>query len=206
MSDIVLNVKTRKTGKQISKQYRRENLVPGVFYMNGQPGIPVLSDPLSLRHFVYTKVTKVINLNIEGENQTRQCILKDVSFHPVSDKILHFDLLGVAEGQLMQVEIPVILTGGIPIGVRDGGVMQQSLHKIPVKCTPQYLPSHVELNVADLKLGKSIHIRDLSFENVVFELPADTVIVQIAQPKAAQTETTATATEEAAEESKEAAE
>ena len=183
MSDIVLNVKSRKTGKQISKQYRRENLVPGVYYMNGQPGIPVLSDPLSLRHIVYTKVTKVINLNIEGDSETKKCILKNVSFHPVTDKLLHFDLLGVAEGQTMQANVPVILIGGIPIGVREGGNMQQSLHKIPVKCTPQYLPSHIELNIAGLKMGKSIHVRDLNYEGVVFDLPGETVIVQIAQPR-----------------------
>jgi large subunit ribosomal protein L25 len=94
MKEVVLKVKKEKLEASLNK-IRKEGLIPGVYYINGEPGIPVATDFLSLRNIVYTSSTKLIKLQIEGEEQTKDCVLKDIKFHPVSDQILHFDLLGL---------------------------------------------------------------------------------------------------------------
>ena len=101
---ITLKVEKRETGKQISKRFRREGKVPGIYYHKGEDSIPILSEPLALRPVVFTKETHIINLEIEGE-ETKECVLKDITFDPVTDQITHFDLIGLTRGQIMTFDL-----------------------------------------------------------------------------------------------------
>ena len=91
MNEQLLQVQKRETGKNSAKKIRNEGMVPGIFYIKGEDSIPLAATPLSLRDFVYTSHTKVIDLKIEGEDEPRQCVLKAVNFDPVTDKLIHFD-------------------------------------------------------------------------------------------------------------------
>lgn len=183
MKEIALNVKKRVTGKQDVKRMRKEGLIPGVYYMNGEAGIPITSDFMSLRDIVFTSSKKVINLNIDGE-ASKSCVLKDVKFHPVTDKILHFDLLGLNPDRKLKMQVPVVLKGQ-SVGVRRGGKIQQFLHIAKIKCLPKDLVDALEIDITNLDLGKSIHIRDIAIENVEFEVPGDTIIVSCNVPRGA---------------------
>ena len=182
MKEIALNVKKRVTGKQDVKRMRKEGLIPGVYYTNGEDGIPIVSDFMSLRGIVYAASKKVINLNIEGEAAPKNCVLKDVKFHPVTDQILHFDLLGLNPGKVIKMQIPVVLKGQA-VGVRKGGKVQHTLHTCKIKCLPKDLIDAIEVDISNLDLGKSIHIRDISIENIEFEVPSDTLIVACNVPR-----------------------
>ena len=92
MAQIPLKVKRRETGKQASKKLRRDGYVPGVFYFKGEESIPIYTDPLSLRPIVYTSLSRVIKLDIEGAEEPRNCVLKDINFHPVTDRITRHSL------------------------------------------------------------------------------------------------------------------
>jgi len=185
MKEVILNVKKRETGKQSLNKIRKEGLIPGVFYMDGKPGIPIATDFMSLRDIVFTSSKKKIKLNIEGENETKDCVLKDIKFHPVTDQILHFDLLGLNPEKKLTVEVPVVLKGQ-SVGVRRGGKLQQSLHKVTIKCYPKHLVDALEVDVTNLDLGKSLHIRDLSFKGIDFVVPGETIIVVCKVPRGVQ--------------------
>ena len=95
----------------------------------------------------------------------------------------HFDLLGVVEGQKLNVEIPFKLTGQ-SIGVRNGGKMQHVLHKVKVTCLPKDLVESIEVDITNLKLGQSVAIKDLSgLEELEFGISTDTVICHVARPR-----------------------
>jgi large subunit ribosomal protein L25 len=175
MSQITLKVEKRETGKQIAKQYRREGKVPGVYYIKGEESIPILSEPLALRPIVFTKETHIISLEMEGE-EPKECVLKDITFDPVTDKITHFDLIGLSRGETMNFEVPVVVTGASP-GVREGGILQQNIHKLNIKCRPSKLPSKVEVDISELELGSSIYIGSLNLEDVEIEASDETPIV-----------------------------
>lgn len=185
MKEVILKVKKRETGKQSLNKIRKEGLIPGIFYMNGEPGIPIAADFMSLRNIVFTSSKKKIKLEIEGESETKDCVLKDVKFHPVTDQILHFDLLGLKPDKKLTVEVPVVLKGQ-SIGVRKGGKLQQSLHKTTIRCYPKDLVDALEVDVTNLDLGKSLHIRDLSIEGIEFLVPGETIIVVCKVPRGVQ--------------------
>lgn len=182
MSDIKLPAKKRElTTKGAVNQSRKEGFVPGVFYSKGVDPISITVSELALKPFVYTSETHLINLEIEGHEPLR-CILKDIQFDPVSDRIIHVDLYGVTVGQTLQIQVPVQIIGNA-VGIKEGGKLQVQLHKIDVECLPKDIPDHIELTVTNLGIGDSIHAGDIKIENVKILTPEDVVIVTVAAPK-----------------------
>jgi large subunit ribosomal protein L25 len=90
--------------------------------------------------------------------------MKDVQFHPVSDKPLHFDLIALKEGETIQIEVSVHLVGNA-IGVKEGGVVQHILHKLDVECLPKNIPSHIDVDVSELNVNDSLKVGDIKADN-----------------------------------------
>lgn len=183
MAEYILNAKKRAlTTKGALTQLRKNGFVPGIYYIKGGEPIPVEVMETAINTFVFTSETHIIKLKIEGESEL-ECIVKDVQFDPVTDKVVHFDLIGVTRGQVMQVEIPVLLKGNA-IGVKAGGKLQLELHKLEIEVLPVNIPDHVEIDVTGLNVGESIHVRDLKFEKFTILNNSDLPVVSVTALKA----------------------
>lgn len=190
MATINLSAKTRALGTKRSRnEVRNRGSVPGIFYSKKDQPIAIETPELSLKPLVYTSETHLVNLKIEGKEDFT-CVVKDVQFDPVTDKIIHFDLMGININEKIEIEVPVLYTG-TPVGVRDGGIVQHNLHKLLVECFPNEIPDKLEVNISELKIGSSIHVEDLSFEKVAIVTSPDTVVVSVVAPRAEKVETPA---------------
>ncbi|MBL7998431.1 MAG: 50S ribosomal protein L25 [Candidatus Kapabacteria bacterium] len=194
MSEVLLNAQKRGTGKKTAKDIRRAGNVPGIFYVNGTTPIAISTRSLDMRPIVYTKDAKIIKLNIEGQGEAYNCVLKDITFDPITDKMTHFDLHGFAADALVEFEVPVRITGQ-SIGVRDGGKLEHVLHKVTVKCLPANLPEHIDVDVTTLKINSSIHVKDLSVSNVAFITKGELTVVSVTPPRLSDDTAAAGATE-----------
>lgn len=183
MKEVTLKVKKRETGKQSSKAYRREGLVPGIYYSRGGENLNILTDPLSLRSIVYTSLTKIVDLVVE-EEEARRCVLKSVDFDPITDSIMHFDLQGINPGEKLTVEVPFVLKGQ-SVGVRSGGLLSQSVYRTKITCLPKDLPESIELDISTLKIGQSLYVKDAHMEGVEIALPDEAIICSIVKPRVA---------------------
>ncbi len=182
MEKTVLNANLRKTGtKSELNRLRNTGRVPGVFYSRVSETLPIDVSEKDINPIVFTAETHLISLQVDGHEEY-ECIVKDVQFDPVTDRVVHFDLLGLIKGEAFQLEVPVQLIGS-PIGVKEGGVIQHSLHKLEIECLPKDIPQHLEVNIAQLKIGDSIHVGDLNFENIKILNPKDSVVAAITHPK-----------------------
>ena len=195
MSEIILKAEKRDTGKKGAKKVRASGMIPGIYYTEGSESIPVAVHPLALRPIVYTAHKKIFDLYIDDSTQPLECVLKDTFFHPVTDKILHFDLFGVKSGKMMGVEVPIILKGQA-IGVRDGGVLQHTTHRVKLHCLPADMPDSFEVDISNLSIGKSVHVKDIAREGIHFDVALDTVIVSCLHPRLVKEETPVAATTE----------
>lgn len=165
MAERILAAQKREiTTKGAVKSLRREGRVPGVIYASGFEPIAFSVNEKDIIPIVFTKENYVINLQVEGE-KNHLAIMKDVQFHPVSDRVVHFDLHALTEGQLIQVEVPLNFVGQAA-GVKAGGTLKLSSHKITIECLPKDIPSHLDINLAPLEAGQSIHAGSLNFENI----------------------------------------
>ena len=165
MREITLKAEVRKRVGKGSRALRREGKVPGVYYVSGENNIPVAVLEKSLKPLIYTSETHVINLALET-GETKNCILREIQFDPITDRPIHIDLLGLREDRAINVEVPVVVTGAIPVGVRDGGILQSFMHRLKISCLPKDIPEHIEINAENLKINQFVHVRDLKIENV----------------------------------------
>lgn len=181
MEKIVLEASERKSGKKSDRKNQRKNgRIPGVFYSRNIKPVSIDVPENAIKPLVFTGEAHLIGLKVNNEQY--DCIIKDVQFDPVTDRIVHFDLLGLTSGEKFTLEVPLISKGSA-IGIKDGGVLQQHLYKIEIECLPSDIPQHLEVDVTNLKIGDSIHISDLKFENIEILNQPTTVVVSVNHPK-----------------------
>ena len=183
-------------GKKAAKAMRKEGLIPCNLYgeaknADGAPEALSIACPMSeLRKIVYTPHIYVIKLVIDGEERT--AILKELQFHPVTDALLHVDFYEVNDQKPITVGIPVKLNG-LAQGVRDGGRMNLSIRKINVTAPYQVIPEHLDIDVTNLQLGKSIKVGDLSFEGLTLSTPAEVIVCSVKATRASRSAAAAAA-------------
>lgn len=182
MEKVVLEAKKRtKIDKASRSALRKEGRVPAIYYSKHHDPLAIDLSERALKPLVFTSKTHLISLNLDGQEDL-DCIIKDVQFDPVTEKIMHVDLLGLKKGEKIQIEVPIQLIG-TPIGIKEGGILQHILHKIEIECLPADMPEHIEINVAELKLGDSIHAGDLKFDNFSVINSAEVIIAAVTHPK-----------------------
>lgn len=181
MSEITLNARKREDYKESTlNQMRKKGVIPGIYYGHGVENITIAANELDLRPIIYTTESRIVNLKFE-DDKSFSCILKDVQFHPVSDKPLHFDLIAIKEGEVMNLEVSIHLTG-TAIGVREGGMLQHILHKLDIECLPANIPSHIDVDITGLNINDSFKVSDLKLDNIKILNDENASIVSVVPP------------------------
>jgi len=181
MDKIILNANTRTNFSKSSRNgLRRDGRVPGVFYSKHDKPMSIDVLEKAMKPLVFTSETHLIGLTVDGSEH--DCVIKDVQFDPVTDRIIHFDLLGLTSDEMFQLEVPVQFHGNA-VGIKEGGILQQTLHKLQIECLPKDIPQHLEVDVTNLKLGDAIHAGDLKYEGITILTQADAVVVAVTHPK-----------------------
>lgn len=160
MQIVQIDAQARESfGKKHTKAVRREGLVPAIIY-GGDNNTAVSVSPKAVKPLVYTPDFKLAEINVNGE--THKCILKDITFHPLTDEIVHIDFLRMIPNTPIKVEIPVDFKGKSP-GVKEGGKLIPQMRKVKVKTTPESIVDKVFVDISGLNLGGSVRVRDIEF-------------------------------------------
>ena len=110
MNEILLQAQRRQPGRSAARAMRRQSVVPGIFYFHGEEPIAVAAHELALRPLIRTSESHLVRMRLD-DGVEKTCILKDISFDPITDRPVHFDLQGVAADEAIAVEVPVNLVG-----------------------------------------------------------------------------------------------
>ena len=198
MKSIEINGSLRaETGKKATRELRKNDSVPCVLYginkdENGNQvatHFTVTND--GLRKLVYTPHIYVVDLNIDGKITT--AIMKDIQFHPVTDKILHVDFLQIDESNPIVMEVPVKLEG-LAEGVKAGGKLALQVRKLRVKALYNLIPEKLIIDVTSLGLGKTIKVGELKFEGLQLLNAKEAVVCGVKLTRAARGAQAAAAT------------
>jgi large subunit ribosomal protein L25 len=136
-------------------------MVPGVIY-GGAQEVNFVVKSLALKPFIYTPDFQLVEMKVEGKAYT--CILKDLQFNKVTDKLTHVDLLELVEGKKITANIPLKFTG-TAVGVKAGGKLEIRLKSVKVKTTPKYLRENIEVDLTNLELNQNIRVQDIVTDN-----------------------------------------
>ena len=182
MAEIILKANIREyTGRTSVNEARREGKVPGVFYLKNEKNIPIEVEALDLRPLIYTSESRIVDLQL-NDGSSELCVLREVQFDPITDDILHFDLMGLIRGQKIVFEVPVLLEG-TPVGVKSGGVLTQILHRVEVECMPKDLPEHIGADITHLETGETLTVSDLHIEGVEILNEPDQPVAIVGRPR-----------------------
>ncbi len=189
MKEITLKGQHRpETGKAANRELRKKEIIPCNLYgeargANGLPVAEAIAIPLAeLRRAVYTPDVLVCNLDIDGH--LHKAVIKELQFHPVSDAILHVDFYEITDSKPITVGIPVNLVGHAQ-GVRDGGRLSPAIRKISVTAPYSRIPEHLDVDVTNLRIGKSIKVGELHFDGVEIATNSEVIVCSVKMTRAA---------------------
>lgn len=184
MSVIPLTASKREMlGKGGARKTRAAGQIPGVLYGHGEDPIAVA---ISAREFeVALRQHKggnpIVNLAV-GTGGEYTALIRDVQYDPLTRGIVHLDFQHISLTEEIEVNVAVKLTG-LALGVKDGGgILETILRELEVRCLPTQIPSAIEIDVTNLNIGDSIHVRDLAVPNVTVLNDPDTTIATVVPP------------------------
>ena len=149
-------------GKAATRQLRSEEKVPGVIY-GGAKEINFSAPAAALKNIVYTAEFMVADLQIDGKGY--RCVLKDLQFDKVSDRLIHVDFLELVEDKKVTVTLPLKFKG-VPAGVKAGGKLVTKIKSLKVKTLPKDLRENIEIDISHLELNDNLRVEDVTAANM----------------------------------------
>lgn len=189
MAKSELTVKKReRTGKTGAAKVRKDGMIPAVIYGRGADPVSVEVSPEVLKKALSTESGRNTLLEINVENADARpalSILKEVQTDPLTGMPKHLDFQSIDPDAPLTVEAPVNIVGKSQ-GIRDGGILEEIERTFRIKCLPERIPDGIEVDITELQIGDSLHVRDISFPEglEVLNNPDDPVVMVIA-PRAA---------------------
>ena len=171
-----------ETGTKGSKALRLEGSIPGVLYYSGEKNVNITVDKSVLFHAMQSG-QRIFEIDQDGESQ--YTMIKELQYHPVTDAIIHIDLMRVRRSEKMTISVPLVLIGEA-IGIKEGGVLSQSMTQIEISCFPTDVPEHIEIDIEDLEINSARSVADIKIDNEDIEIVSNTNlnVVSITPPAA----------------------
>lgn len=183
MKTIEINGSFRKElGKKSSKELRKALNVPCVIY-GGKENIHFYSHENNFKNLVYTPEAHLVNLKIEDKEY--KVVLKEIQFHPVSDKIIHVDFTEVAANKPVIIGIPIRVLGD-SVGIKAGGKLRIRRRNLLVKGFANDIPEFLPIDITEVKIHQSIKVGDLSFDKIELLDPKRSMVLAVATSRVAQ--------------------
>jgi large subunit ribosomal protein L25 len=178
-----LNVEARQGGgKSVAGRLRSSGKIPAIIYGHTEP-TAITVDAREFRT-AFKRITEntIVELHLKGG--VREVLVKDYQKDNLTGQILHVDFYEFEKGKALRTRVPIRLVGN-PVGVKEGGILESLLHVLEVECLPKDLPEEIALDISELALDRSMHVRDLTLPPAVRALQSpDQVVCLVAHRKA----------------------
>jgi large subunit ribosomal protein L25 len=155
--------KREPASTRANPRLRKQDVIPGVLYGQGREPLPIQVERVKLRAAFQGDAGRnaILSLVIDGESAPVNAILKAMEIDRVRDRVTHVDLLAISMTETITAPVPVHLEGEA-VGVKlDGGMIEHSLHEVLVTALPGSVPTEILVDITELRIGHSIHVRDL---------------------------------------------
>jgi large subunit ribosomal protein L25 len=172
-------------GKGSARSLRAQGQIPAVIYGHGRAPQSLAIDNRELEKLLskISAESTVIELSMDGKSA--RTLIREIQRHPFKRQILHVDFQELVAGEKVTVRIPIVLSG-IPEGVRvDGGILDQTMRELEIEVDPANIPNRVDVDVNALRIGDSVHVRDIALpEGVTLVGEADSTVCVVSAPRA----------------------
>jgi large subunit ribosomal protein L25 len=174
-SNATLSAKAREgQGKGDNRKLRQTGFVPAVIYGHGEKtrSVAVNAHELELLFARVHVENTIIDLNVEGDKKAIRTLVREVQKHPARGEIVHVDFYQVHAGERVHIQIPLNFVG-TAVGVRNGGILQHTMDELDVRVSSDNIPASIEVDVANMEIGDSMHVSDLKIPEGIEVLDSD---------------------------------
>ncbi len=179
--EIAVTPRTEK-GSAAARRGRNQGLVPAIIYAKGKPG-----EAIYVKASDWEAISRhdVSLIALKGEGIDKLAVIKEVQINHLKDYYVHIDFNEVIRGEKATSLIAVHAKHGeIPVGVSQGGVLSQAMHELEVTCLPQDMPENLEVSIAGIELGSSLHVKDIVLpQGVTTHADPEAIVFHVMQPK-----------------------
>ena len=180
MKTIEINGSPRtELGKKSSKKLRMEGNVPCVIYGKNE-NVHFYTHENSFLGLVYSPDSHLVNLNLEDKKYN--LVVKDVQFHPVTDKIIHADFIETSDDKKIKISLPVKISGD-SAGVKAGGKLRIKRRYLNIKGFINDIPEFIPVDITNVKINHSVKVSDISIPNIEITDPKITTILTVASSR-----------------------
>ncbi len=186
MADVVLTAELRdERGSRPAGRLRREGRVPAVLYGLGTDTVPVVVPARALNHILTSGANTLVTLQLDGDDALT--LVRQVQRHPTRGELLHVDFVRIRRDVAVAAEVALHLEGE-PVGVRDGGLLEQQIFQLAIEAKPEAIPHEITVDVSALEIGGQLHLSEITLPaGVISTLDPETLIAQIAAPRVQET-------------------
>lgn len=181
--------KREGTGKGVARKLRQAGRVPVVLYGRELEAMHLSVDAREA-DYLFRSISvdnTIVDLKVEGVKEPFETLVREIQMHPWRGSMLHVDFLRIQADVEVDLEVPVHLHG-VPAGVRlNGGVLEQVIHEVPIRCLPSRIPAEIVLDVTNLELNQALHVSDIVLEaGISLRMPGDQTVCMVAVPRVAE--------------------
>lgn len=160
-------------GKGASRRLRAAGKVPAILYGGGQAPRALQMDMVQAYRYAQNEWFYTSILELDVGNETQKALLRDLQRHPYKPMLMHIDFQRVSETEPVRLRVPLHFLNqeGSPAGKMAGALILHELNDVEISCLPKDLPEYLEIDLADLKVGDTIHVSDIKLPAGV-EIPS----------------------------------
>ena len=174
-----LNLTERvEKGGRSARILRKDGIIPANYYYKGEENINLSVVKLELLKSLRSG-HRIFEVTLKGS--TQYVMLKEIQYHPVTDDIIHIDLMRIRRDEKITISVPLVLEG-TATGVKEGGVMMQNLTSIEINCLPADVPEQIVVDISNLEMHASLNVEDLEASEELEILTSGNLTVVSCQP------------------------
>jgi len=174
-----------EVGRSAARKLKARGVIPAIIYGGKEKPQPlqVAARDINAMMSHASGENILVELEIAGEKSNRTALVQEVQHSPIGGDILHLDFHAISMDETIQAEVPLEAVG-IPNGVKNfGGLLEQSLRMLAIECLPSDLPDRITVDVSELNIGDSIHVREIQLPSgVTSKVPSELTAFSVLAP------------------------
>jgi large subunit ribosomal protein L25 len=170
-------------GKNASRRIRRNGMIPAILYGKNEANVPLAVKKKDIFEILKSETGENTVFKLSFDTETRNTMIKELQSDPVTDEVLHADLIQIAMDKAIRVSVPVVPVGEA-VGVKqEGGFVDFITREVEIECLPEDIPENIEIDISKLHLNQSFKVGDLVMpEGVALHTDPSTILILIEAP------------------------
>jgi large subunit ribosomal protein L25 len=175
----ILEATKRTVGKKsLNHELRKNGVIPAVIYGQGKDGLAISIDKVQFVKEYKKSIGELAFFNIKVDGKEYNTVIKEKQIHPVKRDVIHVDFLELHKDTPISIAIPVKFLGQ-PEDLRNGGILEIGMRHLNVTCLPAEIIQDFEVDISGLKIGHSIHVKDVDVKSLHVRDAADLTVISM---------------------------